>query len=451
MKRDLSSLESNTKTREMPDANMSLRALGDSESSNGSQVETILEVVGKTPTKDGIPVSPANSEGRKRTTPKIANLKATFEGLHSDGVAPIPSSPARFEKRHRDQDSVAVKARDEEIAKLKEQLDAEIELKQDFKEKCSGLEKENKILEANLQRQDGEWRKEMERQSRKLMLERDQSQVEFMDIKRQLLSLKRSISMATRTNTQIPDSSLITEMEHLHFETQHWVVNSFRRVKIDKTPEEMLACLENTVDSRHLDYLRPFFQPWDPALRLVALQAVVTCYTMEVWSDTLLFGLPAWRADVQKAFETMRAILSPSAYSTWRSSTLEALKQSVDIKGSVESATRALTDMISGVLTSLTGVEAPAASPSCPLHAVIKRLVSLSYMFRVQRAEYEFVLPAAGSQFNSASMEAVPPTNGDTSTSIRGAIFPLVLKRGDDSDDAPPPDVVVKAKVLCLT
>lgn len=236
-------------------------------------------------------------------------------------------------------------------------------------------------------------------------------------------------------------------MEHLYLETKSSVVNSFRRVKIDKTTEEIVACLENAVDVRHLDYLRPLFQTWEPAIRLVALEAVIACYTMEVWSDPLLFGLPIWRGDVQKASETMLTTLSPSAYSSWCSSTLEALKQSADFKSSLHSEAWALTDTISGVLNSLTRAEGSTAPRSCPLYAVIKRLVSLSHMFRVQRAEYEFILPELGSRFDPASVEAVSTTNGDSLTPIRCAVFPLVLKRGDDSGvDAPSPDVVLKAK-----
>ncbi|GIZ40997.1 hypothetical protein CKM354_000431500 [Cercospora kikuchii] len=418
-------------------------------------VETVLEVPPRTPLQDkstvGSPPGSDSREGLRRTTPKIASLKATFERSHSEGSL---KGARKLEKskspsRNGDHDAEALRSKDGEIAKLKDLLEKETELKQALEDKCNALEEDVERLESELEQHDGDWRAEMDQQNKKLALERDRAQDAFVEIKRQLLGLKRSISTSTRVDSQYPDLSFTAEMQNLYHEMQNWVVNTFRRMKMERPAEEMLASLESVVESKHLHYLRPLFRDWDPANKLAALQAVVACYLMEVWSDPLLFGLPVWRKGVKKATETMSAILPNSSYEKWRSGTLDTIKQNADIKDAVDSAAKALSEMICITLTSLTGAEESAAMSSS-LHAIVKRVVSLSHVFRVQHAQYQFVLPEPGSPFDQARMDDTSLEATSSFNTITCAAFPLVLKLGSGSgEDVEPTRVVVKAKVIC--
>ncbi|KAM3418244.1 hypothetical protein BST61_g4245 [Cercospora zeina] len=418
-------------------------------------VETELEVSPRTPSHDksAIGSSPGSDsrEGLRRTTPRIASLKATFERSHSDGSLKDARKlgKSRSPSRNGDSDADVLKYKDEEIARLRDLLEKETELKQALEDKCNALEEDVERLECDLERQDGDWRAEMELQNKKLVLERDKAQDAFVEIKRQLLGLKRSISTATRMDSQYPDLGFTAEMQNLYHEMQNWVVNTFRRTKMERPGTEMLASLESVVEPKHLDYLRPLFRDWDPANRLAALQAVVACYLMEVWNDPLLFGLPAWRKGVKRTTETMSTILPNASYDKWRSGTLDAIKQNADIKDAVDSAAMALSEMICITLTSLTGVEESTAMTSS-LNAIVKRIVSLSHVFRVQHAQYEFVLPPPGAPFDPARMDDTSLEATSSSDAITCAAFPIVLKLGHGSgEDIEPTCVVVKAKVVC--
>ncbi|KAF2209772.1 hypothetical protein CERZMDRAFT_118413 [Cercospora zeae-maydis SCOH1-5] len=381
-------MEPNSVPGQAVEADESPRAATHTASDAETTVETVLEVSPRMPWHDksatGSPTGSDSREGLRRTTPRIASLKATFERSHSDGSL---KDARRLEKskspsRNGDSDAEALKSKDEEIARLRDLLEKETELKQALGDKCNALEEDVERLECDLERHDGDWRAEMDLQNKRLVLERDKAQDAFVEIKRQLLALKRSISTATRMDSQYADVGITAEMQNLYHEMQNWVVNTFRRTKMERPGTEVLASLESVVEPRHLDYLRPLFRDWDPANRFAALQAVVACYLMEVWNDPLLFGLPAWRKGVKKATDTMSTILPIVSYDKWRSGTLDAIKQNADIKDAVDSAAKALSEMICITLTSLTGMEESAAMTSS-LNTIVKRVVSLSHVFRL--------------------------------------------------------------------
>ncbi|KAI5369873.1 hypothetical protein Slin15195_G007510 [Septoria linicola] len=387
----------------------------------------------------------------RRTTPKIAGLRATFERAVSDGSVQPLRSPGRLEKSRsleqaREQDLQAVRAKDEEIEKLKAKLEQETGLRHEFEDKYKRLQAESARWEAQRARQEIEWRGELERH----MLERDKAQDEFIEIKRQLLSLKRSISLSTRLGNQVPDSDFTSEMQHLYHELQNWVVNSSRRVKTTKSATDMLACVEGIVEPMHVEYLQALFRNWNPTMKLPLLQAVTIYYFRDVWNDPLLFGLPTWRNGVQEAAEIFKTVLPLPAYNKWQAVTLDTLKQNADIKESVDLAAKKLTGTICTILGALTGAEESSVMETS-LNVIVRRAISLSHVFSVQqRAHYQFILPQPGTPFDPAKMDDTSLEACSPSHAISCATFPLVVKHNEGLEEGVPSmSIVVKAKVLC--
>lgn len=411
-------------------------------------IEDTVEAVVSTPVlrSGSIPGTPG-----WRTTPKIAGLRATFERAVSDGSVQPLRSPGRSEKSRsleqaREQDLQAVRAKDEEIEQLKAKLEQEKGVRQEFEDKYRRLQGESARWESQRDRQENEWRGELDRH----MLERDKAQDEFIEIKRQLLSLKRSISLSTRLGNQVPDSDFTAEMQHLYHELQNWVVNSFRRVKTTKSTTEMLACVESFVEPMNLEYLQALLRNWNPTIKLPILQAITIYYFMHIWTHPLLFGLPNWETRVQEAAEIFKTILPLPAYNKWQAVTLDTLKQNADIKESVELAARNLTGTICTILGALTGVEESSAMEAS-LNVIVRRAVSLSHVFSVQqRAHYQFILPQPGTPFDPAKMDDTSLEACSPAHAISCATFPLVIKHNEGLEEGVPSmSIVVKAKVLC--
>jgi hypothetical protein len=384
----------------------------------------------------------------QRSGRKIANLLATFEKKNSDDSLGRTISKTRS----REQDPEILRVKDTEVAKLKEQLRAESEARHALERKCSALEEETGRLHEKLKRHDSEWMAEMARQSAALMHERDVAHEEHLEVKRQLLGLKQSISTSTRLENQVADSMFAQEIQHLYHEIQNWVINNFRKVKIERTPEEICSRLIGIAEPRQVELLKPLFENYDPSLKIVALQAVVACYIMEIFEDPLLFGLPPktdWRRGIKRASESLPSILPPAVYNKWRATTLDMIKQTPQMKHHFDSASSSLAEMICITLHTLTEVEeSPAKVDS--LNAIIKRIIALSHVFRVQRAQFDFHLPLPGTPFDPAMMEEDCAKEAETQCQIRCALFPVVVKYGDEKgENVESSNTIVKAKVLC--
>jgi hypothetical protein len=109
-----------------------------------------------------------------------------------------------------------------------------------------------------------------------------------------------------------------------------------------------------------------------------------------------------------------------------------------------------MSEIICIVLSTLTGVEDfETQIPS--LTTIVNRAVSLSHLYRVQRAEYDIILPSPGTRFSHENMEEFS-LDGDSNAElkVKCATFPFVVKRGDENgENAQLTNIIVKAKVLC--
>ncbi|KAF2173294.1 hypothetical protein M409DRAFT_17236 [Zasmidium cellare ATCC 36951] len=422
-----------------------------------------------------------SKDSLRRTSSKIANLRLAFEkqndGTSPNGKSVFERSPARSRDRGGDMTKLKeqheaeiakIKAQQEvEVARLKEQhqsetvnlkrqLGTEVEMRQAFEDKCTGLEEQIEALQAQVARKGNEHESELERRTTTLQQEKVKAQEDANNLQKQLYELKRGISTSTRIDNEVSDSSFTQQFQNLYHETQNWVVNNYRKIKVEKTSEEICALLQNIAEPKQLENLEPIFRKFDSSIKLAAFQATAVCYMMEIFNEPLLFGLPSqqdWRRSIKKAAETLPAVLSPASYNKWRSVTTDALRQSEseEIKTSLESAAKSMAEMICITLNTLSDAEDSAARVTS-LQAILKRTVSLSHLFRIQRARYEFDLPTPGSTFMPGKMEDASVADGAASSErmVRCSTFPGVVKIGDENgENGEVRHIVMKAMVVC--
>lgn len=416
--------------------------------------------------------SSPSSVGRKnslrRSASTIANLRAAFE--HKDAsetpIKRFDKSPSRSFSERLENISTLSREKDAEIARLEEQLAEEIEkrvscqsrleaqlkveseTRRKCQERCEMLEKKIEEGQAPPTHMSKEELKESNGISNGGTGEADTRSMQW-----QLNELKRSISTTTRVENQVSDSVFAQEIAKMHHELQNFVVNTFRRVKLLKTPEELCATLEIVATTHHLEYLRPLFMAFEPSMKLAALQATAVCYIMEVFQEPLLFGLPEqseWRVGLQQTVKTLPSILAPATFNKWRYLTLDAVRQSGSIEDSVHLAASRISQMICVTLAAITDVQDLSARASS-LNSIVLRAVRLSHLFKVQLAQYEFALPVPGTPFQPDLMEDHIVENETVADlSVVCATFPSVIKYGgENGDNSQLSNVVVKSKVLC--
>lgn len=425
--------------------------------STGSPTSTLAPFPTRNGSDAGSPSPLARTFSLKRSGSNIANLRAAFEQTDAPGSAarPLDKSPSRsFSGRSED---ISTRSRErDEIANLERQLANEIEKRQlcesqlkVSQERCEQLEKENRSA-----RREQASQVPNDSQGRSTGSQAEIAEEgETRSIQRQLYELKRSISTATRIENQVSDSTFAQDFANLHHELQNFIVNTFRRVKISKTPKELCESLEKVAASKQRGYLQPLFVAFEPSMKLAALQATVVCYIMDVFDEPLLFGLPdqqEWRENLRETMKSLPTILAPSAFNKWRYLTLDAVRQSVGIEEAMHLSAIRLAESIRAVLSALTDVEdfGPRANS---LNSIVVRAVQLSHLFKVQRAQYEFALPAPGAPFRSDLMED-HAVDGEAlaDRTIECATFPSVIKHGDENgDDLLLSNIVVKAKIFC--
>lgn len=386
----------------------------------------------------------STAENLRRTSSKIANLRAAFENrtLNSNSLDPLPKrrvskSPARPHEY------------EAEIARLKDQWEKEVELRQAYEEKCTVLEEENEELNKKLQNLGGA---DVSPNQASDSLDKSQAREDISSLHRQLAELKRSISAATHVESQVTDSTFSSEMGILQSEIQNWTVQNFRRAKTDTTPEAMCARLMTIADRRQQQILEPVFRHYQPSLKLAMLQTVIVSYLMEVFEDPLLFGLSAqdeWRKSLKNTADALPSVLAPAAFNKWRAVTLNCIRQCDSIQASVDSTALGMAEIICVALGKLTETEDHESRVSS-LKTIVKRSISLAHLFRVQRARYAFELPLPDTPFDPDAMEDISVDGESRAESpVLCATFPSVTKLGDENGENMQISIVVlKARVV---
>ena len=417
--------------------------------------------IGQDRPKSSSSTSSAQDRGSMRSTSsKFASLRAAFEQGPSSGTTP-DTTKRRLASSEKSLDRFSERKQEYEveIARLKDDLEQEKDLRVAFEEKVTGLEEEIDELHSQIEEREGEYNRSMmqlkteaEAQLNAMASEARSRGQDADNLQRQLADLKRSVSASTRTSPQVSDTTIRQEIDVLQHEIQNWVVNNFRRMKIEASPNEICDKLEKVAEAKQLDCLRPIYQTFSQSAKLPIYQATVTCYVMEIFDEPFLFGLQGerdWARRLKQAAEGLQLTLDAGTYNRWRSSTFDALRQSESIKEPLEKATTGIAEMICITLQAITEVEESEARFSS-LKSIVHRAISLAHLIRVQQAQYQFVLPHANERFNAISMEDISDIEGEVERTVRCATFPAIAKLTDeDGDQLDAMNVVVKARVLC--
>ncbi|KAK5120268.1 hypothetical protein LTR85_006474 [Meristemomyces frigidus] len=388
----------------------------------------------------------------RSTSSKIANLRATFE-KHSPVDAAVKR---RFPSAEKKTEGISEREREywKEIARLRDERDKEHELRQTYEEKCAVLE--DQVQRLQQQGLEGQSNGGCEKatavsEAAPESLHVSKTRTEDVSVLQQQLSdLKRSISTSTRMDNQVTDSTFAQEMGVLHHELQNWIVNNFRRVKAEVAPSELSSRLDGIVDDKQAELLKQIYAMFDPPAKLAIYQATAVVFLMDIFTERLLYGLPSeqeWCRHILQAAENLEHQLTSMAYNKWRAATLEAIQHSEGFDALVQTAVTRMTATMVSVLSKLTESEPNASG----LANVVKRAVSLAHLLRLQRARYDLYLPSPTDSFDPATMEDDSDrSEGRPGSAVRCAIFPAVLKIGDEyGDNVHLRNVIVKAKVLC--
>ena len=410
---------------------------------------------------------------QRSTSSKFASLRAAFENKGSSANGSPDSGVKRRLTSSSDLNVSKTRERNQEyeseIAKLKDELEKERELRVAYEDKVTSLEEEMEESNAQMQKQTDALAIATEKVNQLEQLEDARAEDEAGDeedeamngnhtqdsaaLRRQLSDLKRSISRSTRPTGQLTDTTLRQEIGLLQHEMQNWVVNNFRKVKVEATSAELCDKLSRIAEPEQVERLQPLYEAFDSAAKLAIYQATVAVYMMEIFSDRFLFGLRGqqeWAKRTRQAAETLPAALDTATYNRWRAVTFSALTQSAALQEPVESAAEGMAEMICITLNAVTEMEESEARLSS-LKSVVKKAISLAHHVRSQQAQYDFMLPAPGEEFEAASMDDIFD-DGETEDerNVRCATFPSLFKVADDEGSKlEPKKVVFRAKVLC--
>jgi hypothetical protein len=410
-----------------------------------------VEAAPDTPLINSASASPAgknNADNLRRTSSKIANLRAAFEST-SNGLNSLETP---IKKRYEKSPSrLQPHEYETEIARLKDQLEREVELRQAYEEKCNVLEEANEAITTRLERRDKVWESEIQREHGSLLKEKIQAIEDASNFQRQLAELKRSISSATHIDNHVTDTTFASELEILHSEIQNWTVQNFRRAKLGASSEEMSSRI-GSVDDTHKDLLSLLFLKQSPTPKLACLQAAIVSCMMEIFRHPLLFGMETqeeWQQSITTTAEALPLVLTPVAFNKWRAMTLNSLRQCESMKSSTDATALAVAVNICVLLGKLTDAE-DHESRVASLKSIVKRSIDLAHLFKSQRAQYDFILPLPNSTFDAVAMEDVSDEGDELHESpIICATFPSVIKTGDETgDNTHLTNVVFKAKVL---
>ncbi|KAI9888656.1 MAG: hypothetical protein M1814_006553 [Vezdaea aestivalis] len=268
----------------------------------------------------------------------------------------------------------------------------------------------------------------------------DAHQHQTLEHQRQILDLKRSISLSTRSESQVADDVFREQTLTLSHELQNWTITHFRRTRLvapssSPFPTSLLSLL--------------------PTHKLPFIQTLTSSLLHSQIFRPFFFGLPSSLLSALLTLSAEIATGSPSRLNAWRSSTLSTLSSSSDPAHleALASASTAVTQHISDTLVGFIDADdGGTLSHACErgLEALVKSAVRLARLMSVQRAVLGLEAPVAGAVFEADAMEDVNGTLAEGEEGvIRCVTFPGVVKRGDeDGGEMHLRNVIVKAKVL---
>ena len=129
---------------------------------------------------------------------------------------------------------------------------------------------------------------------------------------------------------------------------------------------------------------------------------------------------------------------------------LDIVRQTAVMSRAVDSAANTMAEYVTSTLDALSG-QASSGAKLASLQTIVRRIILLAHLFRIQRARFAFEFPTPSSSFDPSTMENVAfDRDAEEGHPIECATFPLVLKLGDEHGaNIQWQNVLLKANVVC--
>lgn len=270
----------------------------------------------------------------------------------------------------------------------------------------------------------------------------------------QLLSLKSAFSSLTRVESQVTDSELSEKFSHLSNRIREWVINNFRRTKLDVNnipPDTARALEEVLLDGNSVA----------SSDRLALFQAFVSRIMMHIFREPLFVGLPESGPTAHLREVAMSLQNTGTDYQTWRHATITCLQKSEARHDLEEARKQQMRRLAKECISSITPTCVPAE-----VHSALENILNAAADFHttlvLQKAQYQvhFFRNQSGSMvsFDDIRMEPVNELDdyqddeGDivVDRTFTFCVFPCLEKFGDEHGRyTEVSNVLVKANVCC--
>lgn len=271
----------------------------------------------------------------------------------------------------------------------------------------------------------------------------------------QLLSLKSSISLLTRTDSQVSDAELAEGFLQLANRVREWVVSNYRRSKMsfDGLPAASVRVLQT---------IKTDFETIDVADKLQLYQAVVSRILMQIFDEPLVVGMPDTGFCTGLRGFAERVSASNFDIRDWKRATLQLVKRNIptaELRSWRDDRLGFLAHELESVMSSISSTEITSNSRSA-LIGILNAVADLQRTLCLQRAGYtviSFDAPEGdcledNHRFDNRTMEPI----NDVEDSMDEAnapfehhvfvfcVFPCLEKAGGDIEN-----IVFKARVCC--
>jgi hypothetical protein len=441
---------------------------------------------------------------RRRQSMQVLDLEARLQQLEADNRALAEAKAFAENSLHSVRGTTSVLAAREaevdslkqtidwlhkEVAKLKEVNDglisANVTLGQQHNTRYDALASQHEQATRELneartahgslsQGMDSMVRNEVEAATHEKDREIEQLKHELESAKEQIRDMQRQI-LASKAN----DNEFLTIRDEDYFDTacqtlcqhvQQWVLRFSKfsdmracRLTSEINNDKIIDRLDNAVlDGSDVDnYLA------DRVKRRDIFMSMTMTMIWEFVFTRYLFGMDREQRQKLKALEkTLLEVGPPAAVHSWRATTLTLLARRQAFVAQRDTDTEQVVQLVFQTLSEILPPPSQMEDQiQDQLRRVMKAAVDLSIEMRTQRAEYMMLPPlqpeydangelAQQVHFNAALMNE---RSGDTASNeeleaqqavVRVVLFPLVVKRGDDSGEGDEEIVVCPAQVL---
>ncbi|KAI9836015.1 MAG: hypothetical protein M1837_003533 [Sclerophora amabilis] len=338
----------------------------------------------------------------------------------------------------------------------------------EVRDEYTRVEQEHHEFQTDFLGRDKAWKREYKAKQDQLLVELDHFRDRYhatlkakqdlenlvLEYRQQISGLKHDISTSTRMHGQVTDDELRDRIYVLGHDLQNWIINKFRRAKIEPDREKLPEIIKDDIIA-----FAPSYKSMATVSKFDTINAIVSGILVYDVLKCYFFGMEENRVDTFQIVESyLNMMLNPVHINRLRGTTLALIMESNPdfINDHKNKLAAQVEDRINNILAGMTGASSPSKVRDKTLRSIIDQAVVLSQTFRVQHAQFTVEIPstdpALPAAFDPAIMEDIKAGEEDDlmGRPILGVTFPAVFKAGDaNGENLHLKNVIVKAKVLC--